>query len=139
MSALELTELSGDELRLADELLDRANHDVAKHMAMTARNVNMENIDDELAQMIRRDVTTTNGTEASWSLWRALSSRLIELAPDGAVRKIDQQMDALESLVNRWGDADHLSTDVAEAALNVSDDIRSLRQAVRTRLMEQTH
>jgi hypothetical protein len=133
----DLTMLSGDTLRRADELLDRANHDVAKYMSMTARNVEPSAIDDELTEMMRRDLTQTNGSASAWALWRPLSAALSELVDDTAVGQIDEGMSTLESLVVRWTNNDETSGQIAEATVAVADRIAELRRSVRRAMMEQ--
>ena len=73
-------ELGVDALEAVDELLDRANHDVAKYMAMTARNVDPEDLGSEELAMLRADLWETDGSRTAWELWRGFSNQIAELA-----------------------------------------------------------
>ena len=57
MPASKLRELTGEALAEADEILGRANHDIAKYMAMTARNVDPVSIGPEDVSYLMDDLT----------------------------------------------------------------------------------
>ena len=102
MTATKLTELNGDALSEADELLGKASHDIAKYMAMTARNVEPSSIGPNDLSYLMDDLTQTNGTDPCWELWRSFSEALRRLGSDPALDDLDSRMKQLEELVAQW-------------------------------------
>jgi len=136
MTADRLEALRPDDLARVDELLDRASHDVAKYMAMTARNVDPAAIGDEERGMILEDLLRTDGALPAWELWRRISQELAALASDSAIVAVDDRMAALEALARRVEASGDGAEDLARATVEVADLVTGLRRAVRRRLME---
>ena len=129
-------ELGVDELREVDALLDRANHDVAKYMAMTARNVDPEALGSAEIDMLQGDLCKTDGANAAWDLWKVFSQQLAELAPDPVLQTTDREMAQLSDLAGRCGsDASQLGS-LVEQTKSVARHITELRRRIRRRLIE---
>jgi hypothetical protein len=128
-----LESLGPADLGRAAELLDRAGHDVAKYMAMTARNVDPTSPEPDEVDLVRRDLLETDGARSAWALWAPLSRALAALAADPELEAIDRAMAALEALVASGpGPAGEL----VEAAVETAERISRLRRAVRRRCDE---
>ncbi len=132
MTVLELT---GDSLVRADELLDRASHDVAKYVAMTARNIDPRTAGGRELELVWRDLLQTDGSSPAWALWQPLSEELRELAADEQLAAIDRAMDRLRSLSKSKNENEEQKS-VIELVLAVSDGITRLRRDVRRRRIE---
>ena len=130
-----LLELPADSLARADELLDRASHDVAKYMAMTARNIDPSTAGGREASLIWRDVLSTDGSESAWAIWRPLSTKLHELARDDRLAAIDRGMERLRSLAATKDDVAEVEM-VIELVVDISNRIVGLRRDVRRRRIE---
>lgn len=130
-----LRDLDGEALTRADDLLDRANHDVGKYMSITARNLDPSRAGRAELDLLLRDLTRTDGSRAAWVVWGELSGALGALAHDPDLDDIDTAMTALAHMVT----ADHGALDVqalVRVTLDVADRIARLRRAVRKRRME---
>ena len=90
-----LAELRGDALRRADELLGKANHDVAKYMTMTAANVRPDALSAREARWLLDDLIDTGGRGPAWEQWAAVCVELRRLASDPALSALDSEMEAL--------------------------------------------
>jgi hypothetical protein len=130
---MSLRELDEGALARANEILGRAAHDVAKYMAITARNVDAAPGDCTAADLLRRDLVRTDGQRPAWELWRVLSQSLAELGHDEDVRAVDEGMERLAALVDQ-GTSD-VGT-LARLAVEVADRILALNRSVRRRLRE---
>lgn len=128
-----LTDLRGRPLERADELLDRAAHDVAKYMAMTARNLDPGAVGPGELDHLLGDLRRTDGERPAWRLWSALSRELRELASDPELDGIDRQMTALAAAADR-DEPDPAG--LISAVLGAADRIVALRRAVRRRRIE---
>lgn len=136
MSIGGLEALPPEELVEADGLLDRANHDIAKYMAMTARNVDPQSMGlDEQARLVD-DLLRTDGRHPVWELWRPLYEKLAILAADPTLTVIDRDIATIRELVDHrdeWTDGGRA---LVESTVAVADRIAGLRRTVRRRLME---
>jgi hypothetical protein len=134
MTPPELGQLQGDDLRRAAGLLSQANHDVAKYMAVTARNVDPRALSAEETQWLRKDLLQTDGHRPAWKIWREISCQVACLVADSTIAALDQQMDDLARMVqqNPWPPAD-LSGLVAQI-LKTSQAIVELNRRLRQRL-----
>lgn len=137
--AKRMTELELEELEGADELLDRANHDVAKYMAMTARNVEAEMLDEELRAALHRDLTETDGQHSAWVLWADFSVALAEVLADDRLLAIDETMSKLAELMEGDREAEGVDARLIELTRQASAAITVLRREVRQRLIEAGH
>jgi len=131
-----LDSLEGEVLLAVDELLGRASHDVAKYMAMTARNVSPNDLDEELRSFLRRDLTQTDGEQPAWVLWERFASELGVLSDEPDLEGIEGGMAELRGLYRRWSEGQPLDEQLIGKTIAVSDAIRALRRAVRRRLEE---
>ena len=129
---MNLVDLEETGLSEADDLLDRAAHDVAKYMSLTARNLPPSPVPVELAEALRGELERTDGRRAAWELWVPISEALHALAADPALEAIDREMARLEALVASKAEPAVL----ARATLLAADRIATLRRAVRRRLAE---
>lgn len=136
MSARQLEALAGDELSRADELLDRANHDIAKYMTLTARNVDPEAMEFEEQVQLLEDLLHTDGEHAAWELWSPLYRELEALASDIVLVSIDDGMATIRELVGQHDPQIDQGGALVKAVVDVADRIAGLRRAVRRRLME---
>lgn len=134
-----MTELELEELEGADELLDRANHDIAKYMAMTARNVEAEMLDEELRAALHRDLIETDGRRPAWVLWADFSAPLAEVLADDRLLAIDETMSKLAELLEGDREAEGVDTRLIELTRRASAAITALRREVRQRLIEAGH
>ena len=131
---MKLEELVGDALEAADEILDSAAHDVAKYMAMTARNLDTSApIADEHAASLLEDLRRVDGRRPAWELWQVFSERLRDLSDDDAVDEIDAAMARVRAAAETEP-VDHGA--LARLATDVSAEISALRRLVRRKLME---
>jgi hypothetical protein len=128
-----LIDLEGEALTAADGLLDRAAHDVAKYMAMTARNIDPEVAGERELSFLRQDLERTDGARSAWAIWGELSQELGALAADPEVEAIDQAMAELEALLAAKGSQ---PAELVAATLRAADQITALRRRVRGRRLE---
>lgn len=137
MKAARLDELELDGLEKADQLLDRAKHDVAKYMSMTARNVDPSSLGPDETQHLMEDLLKTDGRLAAWELWSPLGRELRELAfNDPELMTIESNMVELEALVSKVGEERVGPEALVQATVAVADRITRLRRALGRRLME---
>ena len=129
-----LSELGGEEFRRADELLDQAAHDVAKYMALTARNVDPTALSQAEAGYLLADLCRTDGVRPAWDLWAPFSGELRALAPaDPALETIDREMAELKKRgTTPPADRSDLAR-LVELTVTVADRITLLRREVRRR------
>jgi len=125
--------------REALRVAERAAHDIAKYMSITARNVSPKlPIDDELFAAIRGDLQKTGGGKAAWVLWGKASSELARLWEPGAIVAIDETMKALEGLLIRAeGDASQRE-ELVRKTVSIADAITSLKRQIRDLAQERT-
>jgi hypothetical protein len=131
-----LEALGGEDLQRAAELLDRAGHDVAKYMAMTARNVDAAAPADDEVEMVLRDLRETDGARPAWAVWAPLSRALAGLADDAELEAIDRAMAGLERLCDVVAGDRGRAAELVGAAIEAADGIARLRRRVRARLDE---
>ena len=133
---MKLAELDGEALEAADEILDVAAHDVAKYMAMTARNVDPASIPEDLGGRLLEEVTRVDGERPAWALWGTFSKKLAALADDEELRLVDEQMEDLRALSSgdEAGEGRDLGA-IARLAADTAQRITALRRAVRRRLI----
>lgn len=126
-----LEALGSAELERAAELLDRAGHDVAKYMALTARNVDPASPADDDVELILRDLRETDGARPAWAIWAPLSRALAELAADPELEAIDRAMAGLERLCGAA--SSQRAAELIATTIEVADRIVRLRRAVQAR------
>lgn len=131
---MSLLDLGGEGLARADEILDRAAHDVAKYMAVTARNADLERMTDEVAGRVRSELCAVDGERPAWELWRRFAGELAALASDPEVEAVSAAMAELEGLA---GDGEADTRAVARISVETARRITALRSAVRRRRLEQ--
>ena len=136
MTVEKLVALGPEGLAEADALLDRASHDVAKYMAMTARNVEPADVSEEEVESFRGDLLRTDGERPAWELWAPLSQALMVLAADPELDAVDRGMAELKSLSGRLGAGREELAELFATTRTVADRITGLRRAVRRRLIE---
>ncbi len=130
---MSLAELEGPDLARACEILDRAAHDVAKYMAMTARNVDLEPPGEDLLGRLRSELLAVDGSRSAWELWAGFARQLELLARDPEVEAVTGAMAELRRLAGTDGvDARAL----ARLTVETSGRIAALRDAARRRRSE---
>lgn len=132
-----LNELDLQTLESLDEILDHANHDVAKYMAMTARNVSAESLGEEETEMILDDLRQTNGSDPAWLLWKQFSEQLKSHSVLDEIKQIDGAMDSLRDLVEHPDPAQNIGQ-IIPMAMETANRISSLRRQVRKLRIEAT-
>jgi hypothetical protein len=133
---MRLAEMRGEALLEADALLGEAAHDVAKYMAITARNLDPGAQDPELRTALLKDLLRTDGERPAWEIWAPLRRRLGELAPDEALDRIDSGMKTLAAMAR--SDVDEgLFQDLVRTTVSVATEIASLWREVRRRRIEE--
>jgi len=132
MTPPELEQLEGDDLRRVTALLGQACHDVAKYMAVTARNVDPGTLAADEAQWLRKDLLQTDGQRPAWVIWHEISRQLARLMTDSSLAALDQQMEDLARLAqqNPWPPANlpGLVAQTLKTAQAIGDFHRRLRQ-----------
>jgi len=132
---MRLDELAGEALEAADEILDSAAHDVAKYMAMTARNVDpATTLPEDLAARLVEDVRRVDGRRPAWELWQHFSERLRALSSDDEILdRLDTSMVRVRQLAETEP-VEHGA--LAQLVTDAAAEITALRRAVRRRMME---
>ena len=135
MTVRRLIDLEGEALVRAAELLDRASHDVAKYMSITARNIDPRTAGADDIVRVLHDLTRTDGRRPAWELWSEVSAPLHELADDPELRGIDAAMTRAALAAGAGTGIDGVPGLVG-ATLDAADRIVRLRRAVLARRME---
>ncbi len=73
----------------------RAEHDVAKYAALTARNLPVPPWDARLMDAVARDVLQTDGRRPVWEVWADRRADLADIAVD--LDDVDRRIDSIRS------------------------------------------